>query len=515
MFKKHFTAVLIGMCILAMASVSCYASDGYFNWWLVAADGSEARQITRYTNSYHGPGGDLSPDGTMLVITSASGLEIIDLNGQLIKSIAVNGRVMSLSWHPNGIISYSVWPYNRDCRQRFAVAWPDGVPKLLHEADGGSISELSPDGQWLLISRAAGDERRVSLVEILTGQETILPHRFTSSIVWASDSSMVAIETDGVTSVYNTKGQLIYRVTCGSAPQDWSSDDSRLLVNSFETGFHTIDASTGTTVNFLPVEQYAWSGEFAPDGRSICYIRNDGPARGEFSCSLWVSNLTSTTKILDTGGEFLSKATWLPDGRSLVVAWESSSASPQPILPRRVSDVRESNPNVDTPDFRNARWGMTVNGVRASETDCRLVDDGDGGTGLVGFTSLAGYSVIVGYEFDRAGRLERGIYVLDELHTEGNSYIDDFDDLKGLLTAKYGKPISDYPNWKNELFKNQRTSWGVALQLGHVTFGAMWETPTTTITMILTGDNFEVTHGIIYGSKSPANAPAARDTTGL
>jgi len=169
----------------------------------------------------------------------------------------------------------------------------------------------------------------------------------------------------------------------------------------------------------------------------------------------------------------------------------------------------------EAPDFRNARWGMTSREVLASETDCMIVDVDGTGEMLMGMSTVAGYSATVIYEFDPLGQLTGGGYMFSEQHTDGSLYIDDFEDLQGLLTEKYGQPVFAGPNWKNELFRYQRASWGTALALGHVSFLARWETPRTTIMLYLNGDDFKIRHAIIYKSNVVVGNPAVRSTKGL
>jgi len=166
----------------------------------------------------------------------------------------------------------------------------------------------------------------------------------------------------------------------------------------------------------------------------------------------------------------------------------------------------------EAPDFRSVRWGMTSREVLASETDCMIVDVDGTGEMLMGMSTVAGYSATVIYEFDPLGQLTGGGYMFSEQHTDGSLYIDDFEDLQGLLTEKYGQPVFAGPNWKNELFRYQRASWGTALALGHVSFLARWETPRTTIMLYLNGDDFKIRHAIIYKSNVVVGNPAVRST---
>lgn len=68
--------------------------------------------------------------------------------------------------------------------------------------------------------------------------------------------------------------------------------------------------------------------------------------------------------------------------------------------------------------------------------------------------------------------------------------------LEELLIKKYGPPKMDGQDWSNDLFKNDRRKWGMALSHGHVTFVTSWETETSKIGMLLNGTlrgvNFQV-----------------------
>ena len=86
-----------------------------------------------------------------------------------------------------------------------------------------------------------------------------------------------------------------------------------------------------------------------------------------------------------------------------------------------------------------------------------------------------------------------------------NEYINDYEKLKKNLSIKYGEPVEDATNWKNNLFKSRPDSWGTAVGMGHLSFFAKWETTTTEILLALTGDNFKETLLIKYESKKHKN----------
>ncbi|MBA7542736.1 hypothetical protein ES705_35060 [subsurface metagenome] len=73
--------------------------------------------------------------------------------------------------------------------------------------------------------------------------------------------------------------------------------------------------------------------------------------------------------------------------------------------------------------------------------------------------------------------------------------------MKEILTKKYGKPWSDRTTWDNDLFKNDRSQWGLAVSIGHLSYGALWDTSKTFITLVLNGDNYEITLLAAYDSR--------------
>jgi hypothetical protein len=144
--------------------------------------------------------------------------------------------------------------------------------------------------------------------------------------------------------------------------------------------------------------------------------------------------------------------------------------------------------------FRNTRWGMSREQVKASEASKLLKDDGriimyDG--------EVASLKTYVAYMFT-GDQLTRGSYQLLTKHSQQNDYIDDFERLKKLLVEKYGKPNKDIVNWKDSLYKDDPQKYGFAVSLGHLVYGATWETPETNIMVMLSGDNYKINLEVNY-----------------
>lgn len=100
--------------------------------------------------------------------------------------------------------------------------------------------------------------------------------------------------------------------------------------------------------------------------------------------------------------------------------------------------------------FRNTSWGMTKDEVKNSET-AKFLDEDD--TSLIYTGKVAGLNTSIFYKFIN-NKLVSGMYMIEEKHSNKNSYIDDYQNIKKILLDKYGKPSIDDTDWKNDLFKD-------------------------------------------------------------
>ncbi|MBK9949205.1 MAG: hypothetical protein IPP12_18775 [Nitrospira sp.] len=171
------------------------------------------------------------------------------------------------------------------------------------------------------------------------------------------------------------------------------------------------------------------------------------------------------------------------------------------VPPRHVADQLEAPAKKNLVrsefDFRKATWGMTKEQVRTAEI-AHLETQND--TLLVYSDKVAGKDVRIGYIF-MGDQLVRSKYVFFEKHTNWNLFINDYLEIKEILTKKYGQPVEDKPVWSNELYRDDPKSWGTAVGVGHLRFVSNWDTPTTSILHVLMGDNFKISLVTEYASK--------------
>ena len=101
-------------------------------------------------------------------------------------------------------------------------------------------------------------------------------------------------------------------------------------------------------------------------------------------------------------------------------------------------------------DFRKTNWGMNKEQVRATEDKKPDFED----------NTILSYEVTISEkDFECAYLFLEDIlygsrYLFMGEHTNENLYIEDYEELKEILTKEYGKPKINKVTWKNDLFKN-------------------------------------------------------------
>ena len=157
-------------------------------------------------------------------------------------------------------------------------------------------------------------------------------------------------------------------------------------------------------------------------------------------------------------------------------------------------------------DFRVAKWGDSMADVMAKEGKENLSTSPDV---YMFHDIIAGMDCAVGYVFVN-DKLTMAKYLLNHKHTNLNDYISDYNMLVGLLTKKYGEPYHNSPVWKNTLFKNDPSNYGLAISSGHLVYGAKWNLDKTTIDVILGGENYKIDFQIQYLSKQYKDAQSSK-----
>ena len=164
-------------------------------------------------------------------------------------------------------------------------------------------------------------------------------------------------------------------------------------------------------------------------------------------------------------------------------------------------------------DFRNSCWGDSMDDVKNSETLTLEVELEDA-IGYSGY-NISGIDMVTLYKFNNDGKLYTAVYGSRETHVNKNLYISDYNTIKKALNEKYGDTgYTDEQDeiWYDSLYKDNKDKYGTAISAGHLSYVSTWNTETTKITLMLTGDNFEISLSLFY---EDVNNKQETDLSGL
>ncbi|MFH1037656.1 MAG: hypothetical protein V1789_03170 [PVC group bacterium] len=97
------------------------------------------------------------------------------------------------------------------------------------------------------------------------------------------------------------------------------------------------------------------------------------------------------------------------------------------------------------PDFRQARWGMSPDEVKKTETEAR--QSGEMPELLLYEGDIAGVRASIFYLFDQ-GKLARGICTVEPPGQD--AVMDDYEGIRAYLLKEYGEPAEEELNLKEE-----------------------------------------------------------------
>lgn len=164
---------------------------------------------------------------------------------------------------------------------------------------------------------------------------------------------------------------------------------------------------------------------------------------------------------------------------------------------------------IEDPDFRNTKWGMTKNEVIAQESGLDIYLDEE--HSLAYKDTLSNFPVLIIYSFDENDILKSSMYVIEEEHSyaQYGMYIANYSTLKESLIKKYGKLKETDKRWINTALKSSGED--TAFTIGALAYYGEWKTKTTKITIILHNDtsNNDIYFGIMYNDinyKEPDNS---------
>ena len=148
--------------------------------------------------------------------------------------------------------------------------------------------------------------------------------------------------------------------------------------------------------------------------------------------------------------------------------------------------------------FRGLPWGATHAQVQKALPRAKPAKKSDG---LIVVDQVAGIDSVLQFTFLGGGLAEISVSFMAE-HSNPNDLVFDFEKVKGLLLKKYGTPEVDRQRWNGSLYKDDYERRGQAVLTGQLTYRAVWKLKDTTISTMLTGDNFKSHHFVLYESKA-------------
>lgn len=149
------------------------------------------------------------------------------------------------------------------------------------------------------------------------------------------------------------------------------------------------------------------------------------------------------------------------------------------------------------PEFRKAFFGMSKDEVKKLESEKPLHETAEI---LFYEDTLFGINCNYGYLFIK-DKLAKGVYLFSgerNPHSNKTDYVRDYENIKIKIIEKYGKPKIDKTIWKDDLYKDDPSEWGMAVAVGDLIKYSTWERPEVEMSLELYGDNHDITLKLDY-----------------
>lgn len=161
---------------------------------------------------------------------------------------------------------------------------------------------------------------------------------------------------------------------------------------------------------------------------------------------------------------------------------------------RFVENANPSGNGSGEKGFRKSSWGMSPGEVELAEGR----DDIEKGDGFLWHEARIGDMPCEVYFIFVQQQLVRGRVRFTVEHSNSTDFVYDFERIKDLLIKKYGPVQRDEEIWKDDLYKDDPSDWGTAVGSGGLVKFATWNSGETAITLMLSGDNYEITLAVDY-----------------
>lgn len=147
--------------------------------------------------------------------------------------------------------------------------------------------------------------------------------------------------------------------------------------------------------------------------------------------------------------------------------------------------------------FRGTRWGMSKRQVQELEGEPLHQEKSYGLETIRYRKKVIGLDSSI--EFIFAGnKLIKAKYIFLEEHVHKSQYIGDYKKIKDWLTERHGMPLGSNVTWRNDLYKEDYSKWGLAVSLGHLEYSSLWKNQEVEIFLTLAGGNNELSLSAEY-----------------
>lgn len=147
--------------------------------------------------------------------------------------------------------------------------------------------------------------------------------------------------------------------------------------------------------------------------------------------------------------------------------------------------------------FRNSRWGMNQAQVVRLEGSPNHREN-SGGLDIFQYPQkVLNMDCMIGYVF-ADNKLAKAKYSFIAKFEDNNQYVREYEKIRDILVQKYGKPEAEMNLWRDKMYQDDRSYWGLAVSRGHCEFNSQWQDSETVIQLRLYGGKERVFLVVLY-----------------
>jgi hypothetical protein len=159
--------------------------------------------------------------------------------------------------------------------------------------------------------------------------------------------------------------------------------------------------------------------------------------------------------------------------------------------------VKSENPEEIRNHFRSTRWGMSKEQVVGIEGRPNHLENSKGLDFIQYPQRILNMNCLIGYMFAE-NKLAKAKYSFLGKRGDKKHYIQEYDKIKEILIKIYGKPVNEWAVWYDPQYKNDHSSWELAVCQGHLELNSKWKDTETEILLHLSGGNNRLSLEVDY-----------------